>query len=198
MRRALGLALVGLVACAAFLRGQSPATPVVKMEDQFEKAHDVADHRGDVVVLIYGDRASAGANRALGEQLHVYYHPTAKGQPPAQARQAPVSPVPGAPAGARSPDVLAVPVACIGKVPRLVAALIRAHIRSGAPDVPVWLDFEDTMKGQFPFQAGVPNVVVLDVWGRLRYAAAGQPTAAGEARLIATIDGLRKEGVTRR
>jgi hypothetical protein len=94
--------------------------------------------------------------------------------------------------------VLAVPVACVGKVPGLVRALIRAQLRSASPDVPVWLDFQDVMKGQFPFQAGVPNVVVLDVWGRLRYAAAGQPTEEGVGRLIGVIAGLRQEVVARR
>src|SRR5262249_58509830 len=94
--------------------------------------------------------------------------------------------------GVRSPDVLAVPVACVGKVPGLVRRLIRAQIRSGCPDVPVWLDFEDLMKGQFPLRAGVPNAVVLDVWGRLRYSAAGQPSEEGVGRLIATIAALRQ------
>jgi hypothetical protein len=190
-----------MAACGAlFARQAAPQypTPAVAMEDQFEKHRDVADHRGDVVVLIYGDRQSAQANKALGERLHVHFHPSAKGQTPARARQAPVVPVPGAPAGARSPDVLAIPVACIGKVPGLVRALIRSRIRSGSPDVPVWLDFEDVMKGQFPMQAEVPNAVVLDVGGRLRYSAAGQPTAEGVGRLLGVIAGLRQEAVARR
>jgi len=197
-----GLVLAASVLASGTLAARQAApqypTPAVAMEDQFEKRHDVAEHRGDVVVLIYGDRQSAEANKALGEWLHVHFHPAAKGQPPAKARQAPVVPVPGAPAGARSPDVLAIPVACVGKVPALVRALIRSRIRSGSPDVPVWLDFEDVMKGQFPLQAGVPNAVVLDVEGRLRYAAAGQPTEEGVGRLIGVIDQLRKEGVARR
>ena len=185
---------VGCLVLASALNAQTPrvVVPDVAMQDQFEKAHDVKHHRGSVVVLIYGDRASATANRALGEQLHVAFHPTAKGQPPAKARTAPVTPIAGS---ATSPDVLAVPVACIGKVPSLVRSIIRSQIKGGAPEVPVWLDFEDTMKTQFGFKAGVPNVVVLDTQGRYRYAAAGVPTREGMEKLVGAIEGYRREAV---
>ena len=193
--------LAGLVILVPTAWAQAPqrvVVPAVAMEDQFEKAHDVKHHRGNVVVLIYGDRNSADANKVLGERLHVRFHPTAKGQPPAQAHRAPVLPVPGAPAEAPGPDVLAIPVACIGPVPALVKGIIRGRIRSGSPDVPVWLDFQDLMKAQFPFKPGVPNVVVLDTQGRYRYAAAGQPTAQGLERLYGVIEQLRREGIARR
>jgi hypothetical protein len=193
------VALMVVLLIAPALRAQQASPPVVipvlAMEDQFEKPHDVRDHRGDVVVLIYGDRKSADANKALGELLHVTFHPTAKGLPPAQARKAPVQPLPGLPAGTRSPDVLAIPVACVGKVPMLVRALIRSQIRSGSPDVPVWLDFADLMKTQFPFRPEVPNVVVLDVQGHYRYAAGGTPTKEGTQRLVNAIEALRKEAL---
>jgi hypothetical protein len=192
--RSFRFALFGCVILASALRAQTPrvVVPDVAMEDQFEKAHDVKHHRGSVVVLIYGDRASANANRALGEQLHIAFHPTAKGQPLARARTAPVVPIAGA---ATSPDVLAVPVACIGKVPLLVGRLIRGQMKSGSPEMPVWLDFEDTMKTQFGFKAGVPNVVVLDTQGRYRYAAAGTPTREGMEKLVRAIESYRREAV---
>src|SRR5947209_11741641 len=121
--RTLRLALFACAMLASALWAQTSrvVVPDVAMQDQFEKAHDVRHHRGSVVVLIYGDRASADANRTLGEQLHVAFHPTAKGQPPERARTAPVSAIPGA---ASSPEVVAVPVACIGKVPQLVRRII--------------------------------------------------------------------------
>jgi hypothetical protein len=167
----------------------------VVLEDQFEQRHDVAAHRGDIVVLIYGDRRSADLNKQWGELVHVHFHPSAKGQPPAQARQAPVRPVPGQPAGTRTPDVLAVPIACVGKVPALVRRIIRSQVRAASPDLPVWLDFEDVLKSQFPFTPGVPNVVVLDALGRFRYAAAGAPTAQGTPRLLEVIETMRREAV---
>src|SRR5262245_61730348 len=124
MRGVIGLAVM-LGLSAALAQAGQVVVPVLAMEDQFEKRHDVKDHRGRVLVLIYGDKASAKANKALGEQLHVHYHPAAKGQPPAKARTAPVAPVAGAPPGSKAPDVTAVPVACVGKVPNLVRNLIR-------------------------------------------------------------------------
>src|SRR5690606_29456859 len=136
--------------------------PNIVLEDQFERSQDVRSYRGNVLVLIYGDRKSADANKKLGESIHVHFHPTSRGLPPAQARQAPVVPIPTVPGGGRSPDVLAIPVACIGKVPTLVQRIIRGQIRNGSPEVPVWLDFADLMKTQFAFKPGVPNVVVLD------------------------------------
>lgn len=183
----------GLIVALLSLAAGQVVIPEVAMEDQFESPRDVRQHRGDVVVLIYGDRKSADSNKSLGEQIHVAFHPAAKGLPPREARKAPVRPIPGAAAGARSPDVLAIPVACVGKVPALVRAVIRKQFKSASPDVPVWLDFNDVMKAQFPFQPGVPNVVVLDAQGRYRYAAGGAPTPEGLAKLLATVEALRRE-----
>jgi hypothetical protein len=197
-RSTIAVALVLLAGGVA--HAQTPAKPVVPaivMEDQFGRAHDVAEHRGDIVVLIYGDRASAAANKALGERAHVAFHPSAQGQPPAQARRAPVRPVPGQPADVRAPDVLAVPVACIGNVPGLVRKIIRGQVRSASPDVPVWLDFGDVLKKGFGMKAGVPNVVVLDAAGRFRYSAAGPFTSETVERLLGTIEALRREAVRR-
>jgi hypothetical protein len=195
------MALAGLLVLVPLALAQEPArvvVPAVVMEDQFEKVHDAKQHRGDVVVLIYGDRASADANRALGARLHVQFHPTAQGLPPTQAQRAPVRPVPGAPAGTRSPDVRSIPVACIGPVPVFVKGMIRGQFRTASPAVAVWLDFQNLMKAQFPFRVGVPNVVVLDTQGRYRYAAAGQPTPQGIERLFGVIEQLRREGIDKK
>jgi hypothetical protein len=187
MTRALILTLT--MAAAASAQEGKAVVPALALKDQFDNLHDVRAYRGSVLVLVYGDRASAQANATLGEAVHVHFHPTARGQPPEKARRAPVKPLEGA---ARHPDVVALPVACIGKVP--VGQLIIARmIRANAPVVPVLLDFSDAMKAQFPFSAGVPNVVVLDAEGRYRYASAGVPTAAGQAKLLAVIESLRKE-----
>jgi hypothetical protein len=180
---------------AAFAHGQAP-TPMLTFEDQFERLVSVAAHRGNVVVLLYGDRKSAEANRALGERLHVAFHPAALGLPPARARQAPVLLLPDQLAGTRAPDVLAVPVACIGKVPGVVRSVIRSQVRSASPDVPVWLDFQDTMRQQFGLAAGVPNLVVLDAAGRVRYRAAGPLSSEQFTQLLAFLQVLRREAAS--
>jgi hypothetical protein len=199
MMARLRVGLFTLFAAGATLLAQTPArvvVPVLSMEDQFGTIHDVKQHRGEVLVLIYGDNGSIKANRDLGERLHVHYHPSAKGLPPAQAQKAPVKPVPGAPKEARSPNVRTVPIACFKtKMGEVAQSIARGMIRNGAPDVPVWLDFHSLMKTQFPFKESMPNVVVLDTQGRYRYAAAGQPTVEGVERLIAVIDQLRQEAV---
>lgn len=188
----LSVACLGLASNSA--RSQEAARlPFVQMEDQFERANDVAKLRGDVVVLIYGDRKSADANRELGEILHVTFHPTAKGQPAGRARQAPVRPLPNQMPGTKSPDVHAIAVACIGKVPPLVLKIIRNQIRQAAPEVPVWLDVEEAMKQQFSLSPGVPNVVVLDVQGRYRHRVTGQLNNEKVQQLAGIIDGLRVE-----
>jgi hypothetical protein len=166
---------------------------VVTLDDQFERQHAATDHRGDVLVLVYGDRQGADANRTLGEQVHVHFHPTARGLAPAEARRAPVRPLPGLPEGRRSPDVVTVPVATIGPVPGVVQSIIRSQFRSGSPDAPVWLDFQDQMKKQFGLQARVPNMAVLDAAGRLRLLVTGRPTAEQLGRVLGAVEALRRE-----
>ncbi len=165
------------------------------MEDQFDQAHRVADWQGRVVVLIFGDRKSADANRALGEWLHVAFHPSAQGRPPAEAAGAPVRPVEGAPPGTPSPEVVTVPVASIGKVPGPVAALIKRQIRAAAPETPILLDFEERLKGLFGLAAGVPNVVIVDCRGRVRATAVGNLTPEQTGQLATLIENLRREAV---
>lgn len=185
----------GLMAAVLVLGLSQVVTPEIAMPDQFEARQEVKQYRGDVVVLIYGDRKSADVNKSLGEQIHVAFHPTAKGLTPAEARKTPVRGIPDAPAGAKIPNVHAIPVACVGKVPPLVQKIVRNQIKKGSPEVPVWLDFDDTMKGQFQLKPGVPNVVVLDAQGRYRYAAAGAPTQDGTTKLLDVIEALRREAV---
>src|SRR4051794_6426257 len=87
-----------------FAANSSPAQAPLVFEDQFERTAGTAELRGAVVVLVYGDRKGTEACRALGEELHVAFHPAAKGLPPAKARLSPVAPLPDAPAGRTGPD----------------------------------------------------------------------------------------------
>jgi hypothetical protein len=168
------------------------------IEDQFERPQTVPGHRGAVLVLLYGDRAGADANKYLGEQLHLVFHPSARGQAPAQARQAPVIPVSGLPAGARSPDVHIVPAASLGSVPAVLRGIIRGQFRNVSPDVPVWLDWQDVLKHSFGLAPGVPNVLVIDTQGRLRYTLSGALDQPTFDQLTAAIEGLRREAGTGR
>lgn len=165
----------------------------LKFEDQFERENALADLRGRVVILVYGDRKGTEASRELGEKLHVLFHPTAAGQPPAKARVAPVAPLAGVPAGKPSPDVVIQAVACTGKVPSPVRALIRTGLKRDAADTPVWLDFGTVMADTFGLRDGEPNLVLFDAHGRLRLKVNGTPDRATFDKLLQTAQNLRAE-----
>ena len=122
--------------------------------DQFDRTAKLADLRGAVVILVYGDRKSNELCKTVGESLHVCWHPAAKGQPPAKAQAAPVVPLDNLKPGQVSPNVVVVPVACCGKVPGAIQKPIRSQIAKAVPDSVVWLDFGDTLKGHVRPDAG--------------------------------------------
>lgn len=199
------LALVPLVGVAGAALAQPPApaanpadVPPAKLvlEDQFDKPADLAAHRGAVVVLVYGDRRGTDACKELGEKLHLCWHPTAKGLPPAKAKLAPVVGLDGLRPGQTAPDVHVIPVACCGKVPIKVARdLIRSQVAKGSPDVPVWMDFGNVMKDGYGLAAGQPNVALFDAAGRPRAALNGTPDQATLDQLVQAVQGLRMEAV---
>lgn len=171
-----------------------PAKPVdLNFEDQFERKNSLADLKGRVVILVYGDRRGIEASRELGEKLHVLFHPTAAGQPPAKARVAPVAPLDGLPKGTPSPDVAIQAVACAGSVPGPVRALIRTGLKKDAADTPVWLDFGTTMADKFGMRDGEPNLAVFDADGRLRLKVNGTPDRATFDKLLQVAQNLRAE-----
>jgi hypothetical protein len=168
-----------------------PAKPAdLRFEDQFGREGKLSDLRGRVVVLVYGDREGTDACRAYGEQLHVLFHPSAKGQPPEKARAAPVVPLAGA--AGPSPDVVVVPVAC-AKVPSLVQGMIQAGVAKASPAVTVWLDFNGTMESGYGLKEGEPNVVLFDAAGKSRLKINGTPSEAKGKELVQAIQNLRAE-----
>jgi hypothetical protein len=170
-----------------------PPKAMLVLEDQFERKQDIAQFRGSVLVILYGDKDGMPANKGLGEKLHLHYHPTAKGLPPGQAAKAPVVPLTGIPEGKLSPDVRVLPVACIGKVPDVVKGIIRSRVKKEAAESVVLLDFETKMKDQFGVKEGQPNLVVIDAQGRVRMKMAGEPDENNYKQLLQAVDFLRKE-----
>jgi hypothetical protein len=165
------------------------------LEDQFERKADLADLRGHVVILVYGDKRATDNCRQLGESLHICWHPDAKGQPPTKAQAAPVVPLENLLPGQVSTNVVVVPVACCGKVPGPIQRVIRNQIAKGSPDVVVWLDFTDNLKGMFGLTAGEPNLLVFDVAGRLKMKINGTPDQPTMDRLVKAVQGLRYDAV---
>jgi hypothetical protein len=194
MTRILTTVAVLALAGAALAQKPDAAKPVeLGFEDQFEQKNTLADLKGRVVILVYGDRKGTEASRELGEKLHVLFHPTAAGQAPAKARVAPVAPLEGVPAGKPSPDVVIQAVACTGSVPGPVRALIRTGLKKDAADTPVWLDFGTTMADKFGMREGQPNLVLFDAEGRLRLKVNGAPDRATFDKLLQAAQNLRAE-----
>jgi hypothetical protein len=165
------------------------------LEDQFERKADLADLRGQVAILVYGDKAATDKCRKLGESLHICWHPDAKGQPPMKAQTAPVAPLENLKPGQVSTNVVVVPVACCGKVPGPIRGLIRNEIAKASPDVVVWLDFMDNLKNLFGLTAGEPNLVLFDAAGRIRMKINGTPDQPAMDRLVKAVQALRYEAV---
>jgi hypothetical protein len=191
----LAMLLVGIASAQPPVKSADPNPVALVLEDQFDRPADLADYRGRVVILVFGDRKGTDACKVLGEQLHVCWHPDAKGQPPAKAQAAAVVGLEGLKPGQESPDVRVIPVACCGKVPGPIKSTIKKEIAKASPDVAVWLDFGDTMKALFGQTAGEPNVVVFDTAGRLRMKINGTPDPAALEHLVKSVQGLRYEGV---
>ncbi len=188
--------LLAMLAVSPFANAQKADAPKpveLGFEDQFERKHSVADLRGKVVILVYGDRHGIEASRELGEKLHVLFHPTAKGQTPEKAKLAPVAALPGVAAGKDSPDVVVVPVACAGQVPGPIKSLIRLGLKKDAAETQVWIDFGTAMADKFTVKESQPNLVVIDARGFLRLKVNGTPDKATYEKILQTTQNLRAE-----
>ncbi|MGF1580137.1 MAG: hypothetical protein ACFCD0_12310 [Gemmataceae bacterium] len=174
-------------------KSSQPPRPQIVLSDQFNRKHSLQQHRGHVVVLVYGDRKGSDAARKIGTYLHVLFHPTAKGLSGAKAQDAPPVAIPNWPQNVPMPDVKVIPVACIGKVPQFVQGFVRRGFRKAVSDVPVWLDFGSTMKSNFGLVANVPNIAVVDTQGVYRLTGGGNLTREQFTQLINTIRQLRAE-----
>jgi len=196
MRRPLAALLVLFTGTVALAQPPAEAKPAeLVLEDQFDRKADLAELRGQVVILVYGDRKANELCKTVGESLHVCWHPDAKGQPTAKAQAAQVVPLDGLKSGQTSPNVVVVPVACCGKVPAAIQKPIRSQIAKAVPDAVVWLDFADTLKTTYGLTAGEPNVAVFDAAGRFRLKLNGTPDQAAMDRLTKAVQEMRYEAV---
>lgn len=163
----------------------------IAMEDQFRTQHQTAGHHGDVVVLVYAERHGAEAALQLGRRLHLRFHPTADSASADAWSKQPVVGLAGWPAGLPVPGVRVIPVASLTEVPRALQPVARARMRNDSPHVPVWLDFEGTLKRMFGIIPGEPNVVVLDTAGRIHSVLSGKLDEQEYEQFVGLIDQLR-------
>jgi len=171
----------------------APQAVNIVMEDQNRVAHDTASLRGDIVVLLYADRNGAEAAHEIGKRLHVHLHPgAARVEGPDWIRQ-PVIGIAGWPADARTPNVHAVAVACLPEIPKAVHPVVRTRIRQESPHVPVWLDFTGIMPRSFGMSPDVPNILLIDSFGRPQGVLSGEIDEAKYQQLVAVIERLRRQ-----
>jgi hypothetical protein len=187
--------LLLLVPTAALAQSEPPADlgADLKLVDQFQQMHQIADHAGEVVVLVFGDRHATKECRKLGEGLHVLFHPTAANLPENEGYLAPVRPLRGLSAENPGPNVRVVPVACTGPVPKPIRAVLQKQFAKGSPQVPVWLDFDNSLRGTFGLKEGEPNVAVFDSRGSFRKLETGSFDESRLRELASVIEGLRQE-----
>jgi hypothetical protein len=138
--------------------------PPLTFEDQEGRTLRLEALRGQVAVIVYGNRDAMDASTAWGRQLEA--HLLAQG---AHAS--------GDPPERRPVRILA--FAQLGGVPAPFRAVLRSVVRANTPaDFSLWLDWDDRMALLFGAAPGTPTVVVADRGSQVRLVTAGPAEGA--------------------
>lgn len=163
----------------------------VVMEDQFQTPCETSKYLGDVVILVYVERHGAEESLHLGRKLHLHFHPTADEVSSDAWSKQPVRRIANWPAGIALPDVRVIPVASLTEVPRALKPVARARMRKDSPVVPIWLDFDGTLKRMFGIIPGEPNVVVLNTAGQVHSVLSGKLDEQEFQQFVTRVDHIR-------
>ena len=163
----------------------------VVMEDQFQNPCETTKYLGDVVILVYAERHGAEDSLLLGRKLHLHFHPTADEVSSDAWSKQPVRRIANWPAGIALPDVRVIPVASLTEVPRALKPVARARMRKDSPVVPIWLDFDGTLKRMFGIIPGEPNVVVLNTAGQVHSVLSGNLDEQEFQQFVTRVDYIR-------
>ena len=163
----------------------------VVMEDQFQTPCETSKYLGDVVILVYAERHGAEESLHLGRKLHLHFHPTADEVSSDAWSKQPVRRIANWPAGVALPDVRVIPVASLTEVPRALKPGARARMRKDSPVVPIWLDFDGTLKRMFGIIPGEPNVVVLNTAGQVHSVLSGKLDEQEFQQFVTRVDHIR-------
>lgn len=163
----------------------------VVMEDQFQTPCETSKYLGDVVILVYAERHGAEESLHLGRKLHLHFHPTADEVSSDAWSKQPVRRIANWPAGVALPDVRVIPVASLTEVPRALKPVARARMRKDSPVVPIWLDFDGTLKRMFGIIPGEPNVVVLNTAGQVHSVLSGKLDEQEFQQFVTRVDHIR-------
>ena len=166
----------------------------VVMEDQFQTPCETTKYLGDVVILVYAERHGAEESLLLGRKLHLHFHPTADEVSSDAWSKQPVRGIVNWPAGVALPDVRVIPVASLTEVPRALKPVARARMRKDSPVVPIWLDFDGTLKRMFGIIPGEPNIVVLNTAGQVHSVLSGKLNEQEFQQFVTRVDHIRSAG----
>lgn len=166
----------------------------VVMEDQFQNPCETTKYLGDVVILVYAERHGAEDSLLLGRKLHLHFHPTADEVSSDAWSKQPVRGIINWPAGVALPDVRVIPVASLTEVPRALKPVARARMRKDSPVVPIWLDFDGTLKRMFGIIPGEPNIVVLNTAGQVHSVLSGKLNEQEFQQFVTRVDHIRSAG----
>ena len=166
----------------------------VVMEDQFQNPCETTKYLGDVVILVYAERHGAEDSLLLGRKLHLHFHPTADEVSSDAWSKQPVRRIANWPAGVALPDVRVIPVASLTEVPRALKPVARARMRKDSPVVPIWLDFDGTLKRMFGIIPGEPNIVVLNTAGQVHSVLSGKLNEQEFQQFVTRVDHIRSAG----
>jgi hypothetical protein len=166
----------------------------VVMEDQFQTPCETSKYLGDVVILVYAERHGAEESLHLGRKLHLHFHPTADEVSSDAWSKQPVRRIANWPAGVALPDVRVIPVASLTEVPRALKPVARARMRKDSPVVPIWLDFDGTLKRMFGIIPGEPNIVVLNTAGQVHSVLSGKLNEQEFQQFVTRVDHIRSAG----
>jgi hypothetical protein len=166
----------------------------VVMEEQFQNPCETTKYLGDVVILVYAERHGAEDSLLLGRKLHLHFHPTADEVSSDAWSKQPVRGIVNWPAGVALPDVRVIPVASLTEVPRALKPVARARMRKDSPVVPIWLDFDGTLKRMFGIIPGEPNIVVLNTAGQVHSVLSGKLNEQEFQQFVTRVDHIRSAG----
>ena len=185
----LGLLLGSLLGSLEVVHAEGVMNVV--MEDQFQTPCETSKYLGDVVILVYAERHGAEESLHLGRKLHLHFHPTADEVSSDAWSKQPVRRIANWPAGIALPDVRVIPVASLTEVPRALKPVARARMRKDSPVVPIWLDFDGTLKRMFGIIPGEPNVVVLNTAGQVHSVLSGNLDEQEFQQFVTRVDHIR-------
>ena len=164
VRVALALTAVLVLACAPGVVSHPAVMPPLTFEDQDGRKLALADLRGRVAILVYGDRRGLEQHVAWGKRLDG----DLRARTEYRAHDAPVT---------RPVQIVA--VAQMGGIPDafrpMLRALLRGHVEAGYS---LWLDWDDRMSALFGSRAAVSTVVVVDRAGAVRLVVSGPAEGA--------------------